>query len=254
MKLADLLTGELAPCLEQLRAGHSPDALPLATLADGSHLPDALAALTRDYPGAPRRAQVSQWAKHYFRLLLPPAIAAALLGLQLPLALDRVGLRLDADGLPGGLELDHLGEPLPTDTSLQDVYQELLWQHLAPLIDRLAEHGKLSRRVLWNSAGNLIEHLLRHFVDEGHPEAQAHGDWLFGQRRLDDGSANPLWQPVRYVDSFLPPVPSPVRLRRLCCLRYELAGEVCCATCPLLPNKPVEELYALLERWHAAKN
>jgi len=252
MSLRTLLTGELAPCLEPLRAGHSPDALPLATLADGSRLPDALAAMSREYPGAPHRAQVSQWAKHYFRLLLPPAIAAALLGLQLPLSLDRVGLRLDEHGLPGELEFDHLGLPSP-HASLAERYQPLLWQHLAPLIDRLAEHGKLSRRVLWNSAGNLIEHLLLHFIDEGHPEAQAHADWLFGSRRLADGAVNPLWQPVRYVDSFLPPVPSPVRLRRLCCLRYELPGEVCCATCPLLPNKPEEELYALLERWRTAK-
>ncbi|MDN0076101.1 siderophore-iron reductase FhuF [Crenobacter sp. SG2303] len=252
MSLHTLLTGELAPCRAQLYAGHRPDALPLATLADGSHLPDALLALARDYAGAPRRAQVSQWAKHYFRLLLPPAIAAALLGLRLPLALERVGLRFDEHGLPGELELDHLGTPAPHD-SLAERYQPLLWQHLAPLIDRLAEHGKLSRRVLWNSAGNLIEHLLRHFADEGHPEAQAHADWLLGSRRLADGAANPLWQPVHYVDSFLPQVSSPVRLRRLCCLRYELPGEVCCATCPLLPNKPEEELYALLDRWRAAK-
>ncbi|MCW3478332.1 siderophore-iron reductase FhuF [Neisseriaceae bacterium JH1-16] len=252
MSLHALLTGELEPYRELWRAGHGPDALPMATLADGSRLPEVLAALARDYPGAPGRAQVSQWAKHYFRLLLPPAIAAAMLGLRLPLSLERVGLRLGEDGLPAELELDHLGMPAP-HASLAERYQPLLWQHLAPLIERLAAHGKLSRRVLWNSAGNLIEHLLQHFIDEGHPEAQAHADWLFGLRRLADGSANPLWQPVRYVDSFLPPVPPPVRLRRLCCLRYELPGEVCCATCPLLPNKPQEELYALLECWHAAK-
>ncbi|WP_434632553.1 siderophore-iron reductase FhuF [Chromobacterium sp. CV08] len=253
MELNALLSGELAPYREAWRVGRSAAALPLSALIDGSRLPEALAALERSHPGAPRRAQVSQWAKHYLRLLLPMAVAGAVAGLAMPLAPARIGLLLGGDGLPAALEVDHLGLPQP-DADLAERYRPLLAEHLPPLLERLAEHGKLSRRVLWNSAGNLIEHLLQHWREDGLTAAAVHADWLFLPRRRNDGGHNLLWQPVRYVESFLPPVPSPVRLRRLCCLRYELPGEVCCATCPLLPNKSEEELHALLRRWRAAES
>ncbi|WP_054285261.1 siderophore-iron reductase FhuF [Gulbenkiania mobilis] len=250
--LHDCLQGALAPYRESVVAGHTPEALPLAALISGARLAEALAGTAARYPGAPARAQVSQWIKAVFRLLIPPVLAGAVLErLALPLEPARIGLRPGPDGLPVVLELDHLGVPLEAGQPVAAACTPLTEQVLAPLIATVATHGRISPRVLWNSAGNLMEFVLAHLTAAGHAEAAACQAVLLEPKKRPDGSANLLWQPVRYVPSFLPPIPSPVRLRRLCCLRYELPGEVCCATCPLLPNKPESELYALLEHWHA---
>lgn len=238
---AELVPATYAPYCRQLRLG-TPEAgvaVPLPGLVE--HLDVLLAVMRQQYGGGDAQALLSQWSGYYFSLLLPPALVAArVLRRPLAMALDNCTLLL-RDGMPQTLWLpaDALG--VATDDAAQR-YRSLCVDHLAPLIEMLSAAVRLAPRVLWNHVGNSLEYALSTgFAGE---LAQSDADYLFGRREFfDTGRANPLRQPVRYVNSPAPLLASPFRARRVCCLRDRLPGEsMLCSSCPKLLTLKEHEL------------
>ena len=95
--------------------------------------------------------------------------------------------------------------------------------------------GRVTPRVLWSNAGNLLDYLLdtyRSLPCSADPVRDA--DWLFGAACVH-GEPNPLRLPVRDAVPRSSLLPTPFRARRVCCLRYEIPGETqLCGSCPLL--------------------
>ncbi|AOJ68895.1 MULTISPECIES: siderophore-iron reductase FhuF [Burkholderia] len=219
--------------------GEPPELIPAAALAGRR---DALvAAMVALYGGdacAHARALLSQWSKYYFNLAASAGFAAALLlGRPLDMTPQRMRVVLRA-GMPSALIFDAdalrpaQAEPAPRYAALVD--------HLRATIDSLAALAKLSPRVLWANAGNLLDYLFEQCAHA--PRAAADAAWLFGPVDAR-GEANPLRLPVRRVKPCSERLPDPFRARRVCCLRNEIPGEdQLCGSCPLLLTMCDDEL------------
>ncbi|WP_063549369.1 siderophore-iron reductase FhuF [Burkholderia territorii] len=215
---------------------HAPGRIVVPVDALSDHRAALLDAMVRHYGGDPAlhaRALMSQWSKYYFGRAVPAGVVAALtLGRPLDMAPDRTFVALD-DGMPAALYFapDALGAPCGEPAPR---YAGLL-AHLGAVIDLLAAMGRVTPRVLWSNAGNLLDHLFgtyRSLPCAADPARDA--EWLFGACRVD-GEPNPLRLPVRDAVPRSPLLPTPFRARRVCCLRYEIPGETqLCGSCPLL--------------------
>ncbi|KFG97331.1 iron reductase [Burkholderia paludis] len=215
---------------------HAPGRIVVPVGALPAHRDAVLDAMVRHYGGDPARharALMSQWSKYYFGRAAPAGVVAALtLGRPLDMTPERTFVALD-DGMPAALYFanDALGAPCDDPASR---YAGLI-AHLGAVIDLLAAMGRVTPRVLWNNAGNLLDYLLdvyRSLPCVADPARDA--GWLFGPTCVD-GEPNPLRTPVRDAVPRSPLLPTPFRARRVCCLRYEIPGETqLCGSCPLL--------------------
>ncbi len=203
--------------------------LPAAALDGERHaLLDAMVALYGGDADQHARALLSQWSKYYFGFAATAGFASALLlGRPLDLTGARVALRA---GLPVALSVDTaaLGAADPDPARR---YGPLV-AHLHEVIGQLVAMTKLSPRVLWSNAGNLLDYLFEQCAEI--PGAADDAAWLFGP--LDaHGEANPLRLPVRRTRPCSTRLPNPFRARRVCCMRNEIPGETqLCGSCPLL--------------------
>jgi ferric iron reductase protein FhuF len=203
--------------------------IPAAALdRERAALLDAMVALYGGDAHAHARALLSQWSKYYFGFAATAGFATALL-LGRPLDLTGAHVALRA-GLPVALRVDAaaLGAPDPDPARR---YGPLV-AHLGDVIAQLAALTRVSPRVLWSNAGNLLDYLFEQCADA--PGAAADAAWLFGP--LDaGGDANPLRLPVRRARPCSSRLPNPFRARRVCCMRNEIPGETqLCGSCPLL--------------------
>ena len=64
----------------------------------------------------------------------------------------------------------------------------------------------------------------------------ADGFAVLQSAKRPDGTRNPLYQPVRYIE--LEGAAMPWRQRRVCCIRYLLPELELCENCPLLDTPP----------------
>lgn len=184
------------------------------------------------------RAVVSAWNLDYLGALLIPAVAAAsLLQLQLPLALEQVRFIAADNGAVARLCLPHAGHGIAHATPLQR-YDTLVWQHLAPLHARLAQHFKASPRILWGNALRRMRAVLILPADALPGMAAGAGTSVTADRQLllgsatwPDGRVNPLHHKRDR------PAGDPDYLHRNCCLYYRLPDEGYCGACPLHPDK-----------------
>lgn len=241
------------PYCRQLRFG-TPEcsngvAVALPSLAE--HLDVLLMAMRQQYGGGDARALLSQWSGRYFSLILPPALVAArVLRRPLGMVLSDCTLVL-RDGLPEALWLPSGVLGSETD-DVVGRYRSLCVDHLAPLIEMLSPRVRLSPRVLWSNVANSLEYALSTgFAGEGAPED---ADYLFRRRQFfDTGRANPLYKPVRYINSSSSLLTSPFRARRVCCLRDRLPGEtMLCSSCPKLLQLSEDELAEQQRLWKAS--
>lgn len=208
--------------------------VPVSALPE--HREAVLDAMVRHYGGDPAqhaRALMSQWSKYYFGRAAPAGVVAALtLGRPLDMTLEHTFVALD-DGMPVALYFaaDALGAPCDDPAPR---YAGLV-AHLGAVIDVLAAMGRVTPRVLWSNAGNLLDYLLdtcRSLPCAADPVRDA--GWLFGSTCFAC-EPNPLRMPVRDAVPRSPLLPTPFRARRVCCLRYEIPGETqLCGSCPLL--------------------
>ncbi|KVE33957.1 siderophore-iron reductase FhuF [Burkholderia sp. TSV86] len=229
-------------CDEPALAAHGgsvPEVIPPDALASRRDaLLGAMAALYGGDVCAQARALLSQWSKYYFGLAASAGFAAALLlGRPLDMTPSRMRVVL-RDGMPAALifDADALRPARPDPASR---YATLV-EHLRATIGALGTLAKLSPRVLWSNAGNLLDYLFEQCAHM--PRAAADAAWLFGA--LDaHGEANPLRLPVRRVTPGSARLPDPFRVRRVCCLRNEIPGEdQLCGSCPLLLTMGDDEL------------
>ncbi|MGF6593944.1 siderophore-iron reductase FhuF [Pseudomonas sp. 2835] len=148
---------------------------------------------------AQRPVLVSQWSKYYFALVWRTLREGASLA-----AFSQTSVLLDERGLPLALIAD--GAPC----------QDLLPEHLQPLIARLAELGALATAVLWGNAGDCLEQSLQEGIDSA------------GLQVLLETPGSPLYAAVSQDAAGR-------RRRRTCCLSYKVDWVGHCEHCPLLP-------------------
>ncbi|KTC85321.1 siderophore-iron reductase FhuF [Legionella cincinnatiensis] len=206
-------------------------------LIPASHLAEQkeylLATIRQYYDGDDVRALLSQWSKYYFSLIIPAAVVVALVlrrSLNMALEVSHLVLR---NGMPHELWLpeDALGK-VNNDPAVR--YRSLCLEHLAPQINALAATVRVAPRVLWNNVGHSLEYTLSTLgLDE---YAKQDITFLFeGSNFFDSNLPNPLRHAIRYVQPPSSQLPTPLRVRRVCCLRNELPGEeMLCTNCPLL--------------------
>lgn len=181
------------------------------------------------YPDSDRRALVSMWSQWHFGALVIPATVAILLGERdLPLELDRIAIVPQEAGLTSAIVISDEGASRSADG---DPFARLFEGHVAPLIALLTRQFRVSPRLLWVNAAQIFEWTLQQLpADLVDPQALAAAH-LRLERRLEPSSQrNPMHEAVRYPME----QGEPVRRRKLCCLRYLLAGVADCGSlCPL---------------------
>lgn len=162
------------------------------------------------------RVRLTQWNKYFWRAVLPPWVLAAWLGGTL---MPASAVLVNRGHEPAALHFIASGGS-PGHPAVV----------FAPWVEAMAVVGRMSPRVIWSNAGNLLEALLGALP--GFDPALAEQavflrrSWI-EQQRLESGR-NPLFQPIRWV-----PGTPPRRVRRICCLRYREPSLGYCATCPL---------------------
>ncbi|MDL4864018.1 siderophore-iron reductase FhuF [Halomonas elongata] len=240
---------QLTPPRVSTRA--TPDTIAAAELLDPARLEALMAGFSARYPGGDRRALVSLWTKWHFATLAATTLAANLiLERDLPLGLDDLRLILAPEGHVAGLCLKNEGHPL-AELDGTARFTTLIDDHLTPLIEGLAAYSGASPKVFWSNAGNYFEYFVSALPT--HPMASEAmtepAQRLMASRTLADGRRNPLYQPVRYVDTDHVETDhvdandeaAPRRVRRLCCIRYLIDELGYCGNCPLeCRRRPVE--------------
>jgi len=230
----------LAPLFDQRTAAYAArlvcdqtsyaQALPLTALLDGAQLDQAMRRHAAHWRSDDLRAVASAWSLDYFAAMLVPAMAAmAVLRHRLPLQATQVRVMLAANGGIAQVCLPDAGQPWPQAVP-QQRYEELIWQHLTPVIAALNQRFRTPSTILWGNAVRYIHAVLQRGALLPLP---AH-DGLAADRRLlldsplwPDGRANPLHH--RRTS----PPPGVEYLHRNCCLYHRLPGEDYCAACPL---------------------
>lgn len=166
---------------------------------------------------------VSQWSRHYFMHWLPAMLVSQLAhGWDLPLLLRDTGLVLDESGVPLAVRFFEAGEEGDAQASLEP----WIASNLRPFIDALSAYGEVPPAVLWSNAGDCLESSVRRLQQMGLRNL-APAEGLMNQRKLADGRANPLYQPVRYLGDGR-------RERRHCCLARQITEMSSCADCPIV--------------------
>ena len=204
--------------------------LKLSAFLERERLRETLRIYGRRYGGEVEgRAVATQWSKHYFSRIMTPILAAAILvDWRLPLHLETTALNTDADGEIAGLRVSSFGEAVAPSTGIER-FSFLTAVHLPGVVDAISEASGLSRHVLWSNAGNLFDGVARRLeavAPNGSPgirDALA----LMETSHLDDGTRNPLFRPVLYLDDA-----RTLRKRRVCCARYLIPSLGLCRTCP----------------------
>ncbi|EPC02198.1 hypothetical protein L861_15935 [Litchfieldella anticariensis FP35 = DSM 16096] len=232
MSLAQLYIGPMEALIPPLLSEAPARALPATELLVADRLNELLDRFAAQYQHGDRRAVASLWSKWHFNALLAPALAAnLLLERDLPLTLDQVQVILTPEGRTERLCLENEGTPLASLGAFTR-FTTLLDRHLAPLIEMLASLSGASPRVFWSNVGNVFEYFVS-AVDQ-HPMASPgtgeEARLLLESRQYPDGRRNPLYRPVRYIESQHSEVQ---RVRKLCCLRYLLPELGYCGNCPL---------------------
>ncbi len=181
------------------------------------------------YPDSDGRALVSMWSQWHFGALIIPATVAILLGdRDLPLELDRIAIVPQEAGLTSAIVIPDEGTPRCAGG---DPFARLFEGHVAPLVALLTGQFRVSPRLLWANAAAIFEWTLQQLpADLADPQALAAAHLRLERRLEPSGQRNPMREAVRY------PVEQgePVRRRKLCCLRYLLAGVADCGSlCPL---------------------
>jgi ferric iron reductase protein FhuF len=183
-------------------------------------LDEVLARFAQAYPDADWRAVVSVWSQWYLRTLWPPLMTAALGQARLPEA-SAVDVRLTPDARPALIRVAEGG--LVTGTT-DELLEQLVRIHTAPVIGRLAAAGGFSPRVLWNAVGAMVRWTLTTLDERSVDFPLAAGERLLDHEAFPDQAANPLCGTRRRGAS---------QQRRVCCLRYRIEAMPYCADCPI---------------------
>ncbi|WP_207539679.1 siderophore-iron reductase FhuF [Sabulicella rubraurantiaca] len=225
-----LLPGAHAALVESLVPMPAPGALPASLFLAPGGTARLLAAARLHRPGADERAMASLWSRWYFAKLIPPVLMCGVLARRsLPLSPVHTAVVLGEDGLPRAIALPHSGEVLPEPDPFAR-FASLVHDHVAVVVRGLAAHARLAPRILWNNAAVYADWALRHLAEEQlvAPDMVRAALVLVENQSWSDGDPNPIHAPFTERAG----ADGPCRIRRQCCLRYRLAGEAPCRTCP----------------------
>ncbi|MHC1548047.1 siderophore-iron reductase FhuF [Phyllobacterium sp. K27] len=180
--------------------------------------------------GTDRRGVASLWSTIYFNRFPGPVVGAALVGgRRLPVGFTEAGLTLSDDGRHvAAICIPHGGAPIEGDVFTR--LHALVREHLDPLIRSISAWARISPKVLWGIVGNGLDWTLRDIAALPEMQAEHIADFnrILIESHWPDGWRNPLFEPVRYVDS----PKGPRREKRVCCLRYLLPNDDFCSICP----------------------
>lgn len=243
--LEPIFQGEWAAYGETLVCGLVPDArepqqamLLVDFLADAKLLDGALMRYAQHLKSRDLRPIVSAWTLDYFSALLPPVVAAAsMLQHGFPVSAAEIMLVLDAHGRPVAFHIPHEGASLNGRIAAER-YGVLVWEHLAPLIERLAQRAPVSPRLLWGNAARYFDEILEQAIlIAGDASSIARDrDALLRQPAWPDGRTNPLFGKPRAITKTVDGEPVTLRLHRQCCLYYLLPNQSYCRACPRTPG------------------
>ncbi|MFC3291477.1 siderophore-iron reductase FhuF [Modicisalibacter luteus] len=180
-----------------------------------------------------RRALMSQWSKYFLaQAVYVPVGANLLLDRRLPVALDTLGVQLDELGLVERLVIPHEGADIEVaQGDVEARLRPLMRNLLSPAIASMAAHTGIGGKALWSNVGHYYAYLIGQLQGQPTPPpAVDDGARLMTLPCFADGERNPLYQPVRYIESREGDIES---LRRVCCVRYKLPGLDYCGNCPL---------------------
>lgn len=172
---------------------------------------------------------VSQWMKYYAMQLIPPVMAASLMHrVSWPLAVDQLSFALHERGFLDGVRFD--GAPFEASNS-DDPFERFapLLDNLQQVIDRLSVYGGVASGVLWGNAGDYLESCLRQLTRID-PAASEVGYGLLREKTRPDGTRNPLFNAITYIEGN---DGQSVRQRRSCCLSHRVEWVGRCEHCPL---------------------
>lgn len=236
--LTPLFSGDLTRYRNVLvAADDSREAISGAEFLQPQMLSTLMARFRPQFATADQRGLASIWANQYFMRLFPPVISAALLlNQRMPLRLEQLAIIVDGEGLPLVFKLPGPCEPLPAPQNPFERFAHLLDDNLQPFIQALCAHTGVSAKVLWSNAGNYFEAWLGQLQKRSdQPQLLLDGQRLLSAAQRPDGSRNPLYAPIRYIDiEHADGQVRPWRQRRLCCIRYVLPGVELCPNCPRL--------------------
>ena len=237
-ELATLFSGDLARYRNVFVVADDPrEAISGAQFLQPQTLSTLMARFRPQFATADQRGLASIWANQYFMRLFPPVISAALLlDQRMPLRIEQLAIIVDGEGLPLAFKLPGPCEPLPPPHNPFERFAHLLDDNLQPFIQALCAHTGVSAKVLWSNAGNYFEAWLGQLQKRSEqPELLLDGQRLLSAAQGPDGSRNPLYAPIRYIDiEHADGQVRPWRQRRLCCIRFVLPGVELCPNCPRL--------------------
>lgn len=172
---------------------------------------------------------VSQWMKYYAMQLIPPVVVASLVHrVSWSLAVDQLSFALHERGLLDGVRF----EKAPFEASESDdpfVRFAPLLDNLQQVIERLSAYGGVAPGVLWGNAGDYLENCLRQLAPID-PAASEVGYGLLREKTRSDGTRNPLFNAITYIEG---EDGQPIRQRRSCCLSHRVEWVGRCEHCPL---------------------
>lgn len=234
-ELDGCFSGSFAYLAEAVRRDADDAGVAGSSLLDGATLDALMLRFAERHPDGERRALVSMWSQWHFAAVVVPAVAAILLAQRaLPVGLEGARFALHEDGRTAAILLG-------PETALARVgsrgrFDELIDDHVAPLIRQLTAHFPISARLMWTNAAVRLAWAVRQCAErpEADKDAIAEAEELLTTMLTAAGARNPLYDTLR---------PSPLVAisecqRRVCCLRYLLPGVVDCGSlCPLPPAR-----------------
>lgn len=225
--LATLAPRAMAPFCRAVIVGDR-EALHAAPL-EAATLRDALDRFARGYDRPDPAALASLWSMYHLNAVIIPAVADLLCRDRiLPVAAGTIGLRLDATGLPASLVLPDTGRPA-TAGDHGSRFDLLVRGHLAPFVALLGSVAPVTPRVLWSNAGTIFEWACTTVAARALPAPKQESLALLTGRGVM------LCDPSGRLAGAVRDMPDGSRERRVCCMRYRLAG---CSPCdPVCPAR-----------------
>ncbi|MFV0594231.1 siderophore-iron reductase FhuF [Shewanella sp.] len=197
------------------------------------------------------KALHSLWGQWYFGLLVPPmlewiinaphSLASTLEQIeQIDIAPKHFYLRPHDSGRVAGFEFQLTLAPTPQvkaaivkATILKPTRERQLIQwiknHLIPSVERLQRLSPTPAKLYWSHLGYLIHWYLGEMA-LSNIEFERLKELLFNTKSFEDGELNPLYNSINLLPTSAADADN---IRRVCCLRYQLANSHRCGDCPL---------------------
>lgn len=195
------------------------------------------------------KALHSLWGQWYFGLLVPPmlewiinaphSLARPLEQIeQIDIAPEHFYLKPHDSGRVAGFEFqltptprDKVARVKTTVLTPSSERQLIQWiqSHLVPSVERLTGLSPTPAKLYWSHLGYLIHWYLGEMALPN-IEFERLKALLFNTKAFDDGEANPLYNSINLLPASATHADN---IRRVCCLRYQLANSHRCGDCPL---------------------